>query len=291
MTKWNSSEFVTVAGGGSADATLPFAAPAPGALLWLVAASSTVLSTPSGWDVVESAVEAQGLYLWSKTADGSETAVVTTRSVADAPVAANLFAFPAATDVLDTNAEPNVPRSGVPATGLSGLSADPKLLLHVGAFSGVSSALPTSGQVWGDDTITEAWDGEAATGTAPSITLLIGYLEDSTLTGWGPTVFLADSSGYETTTARITAALALPTSFGPPDGAVDAIVPATVGNDDGSVTISWDDVPTATRYEAGLADGHDQTTFVVVEPDATSPYTFTDLGGGDYTVAVRAVRE
>jgi hypothetical protein len=76
-----------------------------------------------------------------------------------------------------------------------------------------------------------------------------------------------------------------------PDGAVDSIVPATVGNDDGSVTISWDDVPTATRYEVGIADGHDQTSFTVVESNATSPYTIEDLAAADYTVGVRAVRE
>lgn len=66
----------------------------------------------------------------------------------------------------------------------------------------------------------------------------------------------------------------------------------TVTNQTAStVTVTWPAVPTATRYEAGTAPGYNQTALSVVQSNATSPYTFTGLSEGDYTVGIRAVRE
>lgn len=66
-------------------------------------------------------------------------------------------------------------------------------------------------------------------------------------------------------------------------------VTADTGTDNGTATVTWDAVPGTDHYEAAIAPGLDQTTgFVVVDPTATSPYTFTALDGGDYTGAIRA---
>lgn len=59
---------------------------------------------------------------------------------------------------------------------------------------------------------------------------------------------------------------------------------------DGTVAVSWPDIDDADRYQAGIADGHDQTGgFTVVEENATSPYVFEGLERGDYTPAIRAM--
>lgn len=59
---------------------------------------------------------------------------------------------------------------------------------------------------------------------------------------------------------------------------------------DGTITVSWPDVDDADHYQAGIADGHDQTSgFIVVEESATSPHVFEELERGDYTPAIRAM--
>lgn len=66
--------------------------------------------------------------------------------------------------------------------------------------------------------------------------------------------------------------------------------PSTPGGTDGSITVTWPAVPNADHYEAGIADGHGQTSgFTVTSTSAVSPYTFTGLDAGDYTVAIRAM--
>lgn len=66
--------------------------------------------------------------------------------------------------------------------------------------------------------------------------------------------------------------------------------PTTVGGSDGSVTVTWPAVSGAATYTAGKASGLNQTTgFTPTSTSATSPYTFTGLVAGDYTVAIKAV--
>lgn len=65
--------------------------------------------------------------------------------------------------------------------------------------------------------------------------------------------------------------------------------PSTIAGSDGSITVTWPAVFGAATYETAMADGLGQTTgFIVDSSAATSPYTFTGLTAGDYTVAVRA---
>jgi hypothetical protein len=66
--------------------------------------------------------------------------------------------------------------------------------------------------------------------------------------------------------------------------------PTTPGGTDGSITVTWPAVSGAATYDAGIADGLNRTDgFSVVSTSATSPYVFTGLNAGDYTVAIRAI--
>lgn len=65
--------------------------------------------------------------------------------------------------------------------------------------------------------------------------------------------------------------------------------PSSPGATDGTVTATWAPISGASRYEAGIAFGDVDDGFTVVAPNATSPYTWTELGAGVYTVAVRAI--
>lgn len=64
--------------------------------------------------------------------------------------------------------------------------------------------------------------------------------------------------------------------------------PTTVGGTNGSITITWPPVAGAHHYEAAIAPGDVVEGFVPSDLAATSPKTFTGLGAGTYTVAVRA---
>ncbi|HEY1380909.1 MAG TPA: hypothetical protein VGF55_29180 [Gemmataceae bacterium] len=67
----------------AASLTVNFTAATAGNLLVAAANSDATISTPAGWDPVDSAVANQGTYLFSKIADGGETSVTFTPSVTD----------------------------------------------------------------------------------------------------------------------------------------------------------------------------------------------------------------
>jgi hypothetical protein len=69
----------------------------------------------------------------------------------------------------------------------------------------------------------------------------------------------------------------------------DETGPTTTSGTDGSITVTWPAITGATAYDAGIANGLSQTGgFTTVSSAATSPYTFTGLAAGNYTVAIRA---
>lgn len=296
MTKWVRATPLTVPEGGSAAAVLNFPAPPAGSWMVVLAMSTTVLSTPSGASVLESVVGGSGSYAWAFEATGSETSVSTNRSVASgayAPVFAVVLEFAPGSSLIAARDQINIARSGVAADPLAGLSATPKLLLHWAAWDGTGPTLPAPTLTWGDATVTEVWGGQAGT-TLAAIRGALGYLEDSTLTSWGPTTLLSDSAGLSSSD-RITLAIsaAEPPEPEPLDTPVVTVLtetdPSTTGADDGEIELEWDAVPNAGRYAVGIADGHGQTTgFITVEEDATSPYVITNLSAGNYTVAVKA---
>lgn len=65
--------------------------------------------------------------------------------------------------------------------------------------------------------------------------------------------------------------------------------PSTPGGTDGSCTVTWPAVTSADHYVAGIVSGLDATSgFTITSTSATSPYTFTGLAAGNYTVAIKA---
>jgi len=65
--------------------------------------------------------------------------------------------------------------------------------------------------------------------------------------------------------------------------------PTTVGGSNGTITIEWDPVDGADRYEAAIAEGVVTSGFSASDIDATSPHVFTGVEAGEFTVAVRAI--
>lgn len=64
--------------------------------------------------------------------------------------------------------------------------------------------------------------------------------------------------------------------------------PTTVGGSDGTITITWPAIAGADHYEAAIAPGSITSGFTASDTNATSPKTFSGLGAGTYTVAVKA---
>lgn len=60
------------------------------------------------------------------------------------------------------------------------------------------------------------------------------------------------------------------------------------GSSDGEIVVSWPAVAGAHHYEAGIANGDVTTGFTTVSTAATSPFTFSGLGAGQKTVAIKA---
>lgn len=71
---------------------------------------------------------------------------------------------------------------------------------------------------------------------------------------------------------------------------VDSVTqPTSTLTTDGSIRITWPAISGATRYEAAITTGTVTSGFSATDTNATSPKTFTGLGVGPYTVAVRAM--
>ena len=287
MVKYISKTTVDVPAGTTA--TVSFPAASANELLLVLVSSNTTLSTPSGWSA-ESAVSSTGTYAFSKLASAGEASVVLTRAIS-APMIVTVLRFPAGSSVLARVAQADVPRSGVAVSpGLTGLTSTPKFLLHLGSWEGASAAT----LVWADATVTEHWRGYTNGGF--SISQVLGSLEDSTLTTYAPTVNLSDTSGYVGNTERITiavsvAAAAPATPLATPVlTLVSEVNPTAAGGTNGSATVSWPAVPNAHHYEAGIASGAGQTSgFTTVSANAVSPFTFSNLGAGARTLAIRAM--
>jgi hypothetical protein len=291
MSRWLQRTPISADGNGTTSQHLAFGEPADGSTLVLIAASTAIMDLGTlDWDVMEHSLSGQDLYVWTKVADGTEDGVDIVVSVADAPVQALLLEFPQTTDSIATAHQSDVPRSGVPVTGLTGLPSSEKLLIHIASYGSNNPTAGVSSVAWGDATVTDSFLGADGGGSVPGISLLVGYLEDSVLTSWAPTVLLGDPSPFGSTTERITLALQVPTTLdNPVVTVVSTTAPTVPGAEDGEIEISWPDVTDADHYTVGIADGYDQTTGFTVTDPATSPHTFTGLAAGHYTVAAKAI--
>lgn len=300
MAKWiqRTVDKVTVSGGSW---TVQFAPATAGNLLMLIVHYGSSVPTPSGWTPV---ITTAGLGEWphahvfSKTATSGEGSVTLSPLENNEGMIAIVYEFPADTSILDGDAQVEFPRSGVAVTGLSDLASDPKLLMHIAAYNSADANWPAAETpTWGDSTTTDVWDGQDSGPGLLAGGFLVGYLEDSTLLSWAPTVFLANSELFHFNTSRIT--LAISVSEEPEPEPLDTPVltlvnktnPSTPSGDDGTITVSWPPVANADHYESGIAPGPNanQEDIVLVDNNVTSPYQFTGLSAGTYTVAIRAI--
>lgn len=103
----------------------------------------------------------------------------------------------------------------------------------------------------------------AAISGSPSITPIMAYEE---MVAWDPTV----------------------TPLATPTVSLTFTNPTRVGGSNGSITATWPAVPGAAGYESALVQGVATSGFVADDTSATSPKTYSNLGPGTYTVAVRA---
>jgi hypothetical protein len=76
-----------------------FPTPQAGNFLLLMASAGVTMTTPTGWTLVTSTVAANGLYLWSKTAAGTETSYTTTTNGTGYSLAAAQYEFPAGSTI------------------------------------------------------------------------------------------------------------------------------------------------------------------------------------------------
>lgn len=290
MSLWTRRTQVSVL--GTTTAVINFPTPPAGALLVAFAASATTLTTPSGWTLADSSVTTGAAYLWTKTAAGSESSLTTTLSPSGHPVNVVVYEFPAGTSLL-TSADQELASTGVASAGLTGMTADPKMLMHFGAFTSSNNVDPAYGLSWDTapaNAITDSWFGLGGPGGSVASKLMAGYLEDSVLTSWQPRNFL-DGSGLTGTSNRITAAFSVPEALDAPTVTnALAINPSTEGGTDGAITLTWNPVDGADRYEVDLAPGlNAETGFVQRSANAVSPYSITGLAAGSYTWSVRAI--
>lgn len=290
MTKWIRRTLVPLASNGTTTQVAAFPEPEAGNFLLAVASAWPSLTTPTGWTAQDVVDGDSTLAVWTKTAVGDETSLSTTLGTTNNPAHVAVYEFPPGTTIIDSATETAVARSGVAAAVLSGLPGTAKLLMHLAGYVGETEVLPNPTPSWADATITDFWSGQSGASGTLSTRTLSGYLEDSVLTDWSPTVFLASTSGFHFNTERISLALALPVQLDTPVVTVSGITnPTTPGGSDGTISVTWPAVAGADTYEAGIANGLNQTGgFVQDSATATSPYTFEDLTAGQYTVAIRA---
>lgn len=288
MSRWIQKSFVATTATGT-NATINFGAAASGNFLVAVATSNTTLSTPSGWTLSETAIGDQALYLWTKTATPAENQLVVTRSVADIAIATVVYEFPAGSTVIASDPSVDFNLSGVAVAGLSGMAADPKLLMHFAAYAPSSPAIIADIYFYDGEVVDVLDKASIASDTTLAVA---GYFEDSTLTTWAPRLMVGskENGTVGATSQRITVAFNVPPQLPTP---VPTVIsqqnPTTVGGTNGSISVTWPDVAGAATYTAGIATGHNQTSgYVVVESNVTSPYTYTGLAAGQYTAVIRA---
>lgn len=94
MPMWsNRGEGVAAANGTTTHTvTIPFT-PTSGRLLVAIMGGAVTFTTPTGWTAGPSQVNAQGLYVFTKTSDGTETSLSTTHNGTNYPIAWVIYEF------------------------------------------------------------------------------------------------------------------------------------------------------------------------------------------------------
>lgn len=108
---------------GTTSHMCTFAPATNGNLLIAIVAGAVTSSTPAGWNLLVSAVQWTGLYVFTKTAAPNESSFTTTHNAANYAIRGIVYEFPTSTTVLASNSAISVgggPVSGPSLAGLSG---------------------------------------------------------------------------------------------------------------------------------------------------------------------------
>lgn len=181
---------------GTNSHTCTFTPATSGNLLIAVVAGGVTSTTPSGWTLVQSAVNFCGLYVFSKTASASESSFSTTHNSTNYPIEGIVYEYYTGSAIIGTPGTAtgqarNTSVTGPNATGLSGTYtsfAARAFNLGTGAGSIASCAWTTPSSEDYDAYI----DGNLST---DGIELTIAYDDSSTGSSFTPSSVLSVNTG------------------------------------------------------------------------------------------------
>lgn len=107
---------------GTINHTCTFASATSGNLLIAIIAGAVTSSTPPGWNLLVSALNNTGLYVFTKTATSNENSLTTTHNAANYAIRGIVYEFPASTTVIGSNSEINASGGTISSPGLVGLT-------------------------------------------------------------------------------------------------------------------------------------------------------------------------
>lgn len=122
---WYSQSILTGASvdpNGTVSHTCTFTPAASGSFLVAIVAGAVTSSTPVGWNLLVSALNYTGLYVFTKVASLGEGSFTTTHNASNYPIRSVVYEFPAGTTVLGSNSQINVGSGTVSGPGVTGLS-------------------------------------------------------------------------------------------------------------------------------------------------------------------------
>lgn len=195
MPSWiNRTELTgsSVNANGTASHTCTFTAATAGNFLVAVVAGSVTCSTPSGWTLVQSAVNFTGLYVFTKTASSGESSFSTTHNGSNYVISGIVYEYYTGTNVIGSNAMTGMggggTASGPQTTGLTGTYS------RFAARSwSMSSAISTSTTTWTLPTL-EDYDAYVPRASEDGIALTIAYDDGATGSSFNPSSFMSTTN-------------------------------------------------------------------------------------------------
>jgi hypothetical protein len=185
VAKWITRSLSQVARNGTTAITHTFTPASAGSLLYAVCVGSVTYTLPTGWTLVNSAVNNGVVYVWRKTATAGESSFATTGSGSNFPSTAVIYEFASGSTVGSSAQKINSGTSSFSGAALTGLGASAKLIIGTGGHDHTQGTIPTW-SAWSSSAVEDV-DNGFANGATPGHTLGVAYLEDSVLTGWTPT--------------------------------------------------------------------------------------------------------
>lgn len=193
MAKWINRSLSQVARNGTTTITHTFTAATAGSLLYAVCGGSNVLTTPTGWTLVNSSVNLGGLYVFRKTATAGESSFATTINTANFPSTAIIYEFGTGSTAGTSAQKTNSGIGTFSGAALTGLGAGAKLIIGAGNCDVNSTTTLPSWSAWSSSAVEDTDTGFLAAATNGH-SVADAYLEDSVLTGWTPTATVTNPS-------------------------------------------------------------------------------------------------